>query len=172
VLRFEDGVCWVVRFAVPGRIMNGDEKVHNEVVTMNFIRTQTNIPVPAIINWGLSSDNPLNLGAFIVMEFVEGKPLNEFLEESPRPENSRAILRPDINRRHQEIIYRQIACFLLELSKHDFSRIGSLAHVDGCFAPQSRPLTIKMNEVESHGGVQVGGRQVSCLTTTFTNNRA
>jgi len=69
------------------------------------------------------------------MNFVEGKLLNEFLEESPRLESSRATLRSNIKQQHEDIIYRQIVGFLLELSKHDISRIGSLAHIDGYFVP-------------------------------------
>ncbi|KAE8399978.1 hypothetical protein BDV37DRAFT_258992 [Aspergillus pseudonomiae] len=62
----------MVRFAVPGRVMNGDEKICHEAATMQFIKDKTNIPVPSIIAWGLSDENPLGLGAFIIMEFIEG----------------------------------------------------------------------------------------------------
>jgi len=155
VVGFDDGLQWLVRFAVPGRAMNRDEKVQNEVAVLRFLKEYTSIPVAAVIASGLSAENPLELGPFIIMEFVEGMPLGTFLE-SPRSPSSRPILRPDVKLSELEIIYRQIARIQLELSRHDFSRIGTLVKVDGQYVPQARPLTVKMNEIESHGGVKVG----------------
>ena len=155
-VRFEDGTQWMVRFAVPGRVMKGDEKVSHEVATMQFVKEQTNIPVPSIIAWGLSHENPLGLGPFIIMEFIEGEPLNTILQQHQEAGEIR-ILRPDISDGELAVIYRQIANILLELSAHDFPRIGSLSNAsdtDDCV--RSRPLTLKMNEIESHGGVCIG----------------
>lgn len=67
-IRFNDGLEWLVRFAVPGKVMDGDEKVRREVDTMRFIKANTAIPVPSIIAWGCRSENPLSLGAYIIME--------------------------------------------------------------------------------------------------------
>lgn len=154
-IRFEDGLQWMVRFSVPGRTMNGDEKVPYEVATMQFIKAKTLIPVPSVIAWGISEDNSLGLGAFIIMEFVEGEPLGEILEMHPRPESGQ-ILKTDIHDTDLDIIYRQIANIFLELSKHDFPQIGSLSRTNDTYTISSRPLTLKMNEILCHGGVDVG----------------
>jgi hypothetical protein len=69
-LRFDDSVEWLVRFAVPGRVMDGDEKIIREVATMQLIKERTNIPVPTVHAWGQSKDNILGLGPFIVMDFI------------------------------------------------------------------------------------------------------
>jgi len=156
-VRFEDDIQWMVRFAVPGKVMKGDEKVRREVATMQFIKMETSIPVPSVMAWGTSKENPLGLGAFIIMEFIEGEPLGKILEVLPEPESGQ-ILRSDISDRDLDIIYRQIANILLELSEHDFSQIGSLSRIDNTHScATSRPLTLKLNEIESHGGVFVGG---------------
>ncbi|KAJ5562714.1 hypothetical protein N7461_001475 [Penicillium sp. DV-2018c] len=164
-IKFDDGVQWMVRFAVPGRVMDGDEKTTHEVATMRFVKEKTNIPVPSVIAWGLGHENPLGLGAFIIMDFIEGEPLDVILRQGPGREEARS-LRLDINDEELETIYRQIANFLLDLSAHDFPQIGSLsgnAILDSGI--DSRPLTLKMNEIESHGGVRVGGP----LSETFSS---
>ena len=155
-VQFENGLEWMVPFAVPGRVMNGDEKVRHEIATMQYVRRQTAIPVPSVIAWGLSRDNPLELGAFIIMEFIEGERLDGILQH-PDPE-SRRTLRSDISKGDLENVYRQLANILLELATLDLPRIGSLSAIpahDVCI--DSGPLTLKMNEIESHGGVRVGG---------------
>lgn len=55
----------------------------------------------------MSDDNPLGLGAFIIMEFIEGVSLGKILEEHPEPEHG-PILRSDIDDKDLETIYRQV----------------------------------------------------------------
>lgn len=169
-IKFDDGVQWMVRFAVPGRVMDGDEKITHEAATMRFVKEKTNIPVPTVIAWGLSHENPLGLGAFIIMEFIEGEPLDMILRQGTGPEKAHS-LRLDISDEELETIYRQIANFLLDLSAHNFPQIGSLSrNADSSSCINSRPLTLKMNEIQSHGGVRVGGhisRTFSSATSYF-----
>ena len=156
-IKFDDGVQWMVRFAVPGRVMDSDEKIADEAATTRFVKEMTNIPVPFVIAWGLSHENPLGLGAFIIMEFIEGEPLDMNLRQGTGPEKARS-LRLDISDEELETIYRQIASFLLDLSAYNFPQIGSLSgNADFSSGVASRPLTLKMNEIESHGGVRVDG---------------
>lgn len=152
-IKFDDGVQWMAQFAVSGRVMDGDAKTWHEAATMRFVKEKTNIPVPSVIAWGLSHDNPLGLGAFIIMDFMEGEPLNVILRQDTGPDESHSLRDEEL-----QTIYRQTANILLKLSMHDFPRIGSLSentNFDGGIS--SRPLTLKMNEIESHGGVCVGG---------------
>ncbi|EAW15264.1 phosphotransferase family protein [Aspergillus clavatus NRRL 1] len=130
--------------------MDGDEKIRHEAATMQFVKEKTNIPVPSVIAWGLGHENPLGLGPFIIMEYIEGEPLDTILRQGTGPEEART-LRLDISDEELEIIYRQIANILLELSAHTFPRIDFGSGI------YSRPLTLKMNEIKSHGGVSVGG---------------
>ncbi|RHZ58439.1 hypothetical protein CDV55_105911 [Aspergillus turcosus] len=132
---------------------------------MQFVKEKTNIPVPSVIAWGLGHENPLGLGPFIIMEYIEGEPLDTILRQGTGPEEAHA-LRLDISDEELETLYRQIANILLELSAHDFPRIGSLSrNPDFGSGIYSRPLTLKMNEIKSHGGVRVGGH----ISKTFSS---
>lgn len=159
-VRFNDGVQWMVRLAVPGRVMKGDKKIAREVATMQFVKKETSIPIPSIIAWGLGDQNPLGLGPFIIMEFIEGEPLDTILRQySPPGETS--VLRADIGDTELRVLYRQIANILLDLARHDFPQIGSLSNPsDTSDHITSPPLTLKMNEIESHGGVDTSGMSV------------
>jgi hypothetical protein len=151
---FKDGMEWLVRFAVPGMVMHGNEKLRREVAAMNLVKERTTIPVPKIHAWGLSEQNPLGLGPFIVMDYVHGESLGRLWRESDK----NRVLRANIDERDLRKVFRQIASFYLELSDLKFPCAGSLSirddqsiQVDLC------PLTLKMQEIEAHSGVKVGG---------------
>ena len=162
-LSFDDGEEWLVRFAVPGKVMDGDAKVVREVATMQLIREKTNIPVPAIHGWGQSKDNSLGLGPFIIMNFIRGESLGKLWQEELEGMD---VLKSDICERDLQTVYRQIAGFLLDLSRLEFPQAGSLSSKGNDIIANLGPLTLKMQEIEAHGGVKVGGiihSSISCL---------
>jgi aminoglycoside phosphotransferase (APT) family kinase protein len=122
---FSDGTAWLIRFPRVGNICGkyADEKVAMEVEVMTLIREKTTIPVPQIKAWGLAASNPLGLGPFIIMDFIEGVSLNTLLKD-PNAELDTRLIKEDIN--NSDIEFRQFANFLLQLFKLDFDRIGSL----------------------------------------------
>ncbi|KAF2462601.1 uncharacterized protein BDR25DRAFT_338215 [Lindgomyces ingoldianus] len=137
-VRFKDSVEWLVRFAVPGRVMDGDEKLRREVAVMCLVREKTKIPVP--------------------------KSLGHLWREGPKER----ILRSDISERDLRTVYRQIAGFYLELSKLEFPNVGSLSiRDDQSIHSDLGPPTLKMQEIEAHGGVKVGDNR----STTFPSAR-
>ncbi|KAL4933269.1 uncharacterized protein BDV17DRAFT_279059 [Aspergillus undulatus] len=137
--------------------MKGDQKICHEVAVMQFPKNNTSIPVRSIIAWGLANENPLGIGPFILMEFVEGQPLDEIPVDRSNESEGIRILRSNISNGELEIIYRLVANILLELSAHEFPRIGSLSlTTDTVHEIETRSLTLKINEIESHGGVCVG----------------
>ena len=137
--------------------MDGDEKLRREVAVMRLVREKTNIPVPKVHAWGLSNDNPLGLGAFIVMEYIPGECLGHLWRVGLKER----ILRPDISERDLRTVYRQIAGFYLELSNLEFPHVGSLSiRDDQSIHPDLGPLTLKMQEIEAHGGVRLGGMYI------------
>ena len=165
-VRFEDDVEWMIRFPIPGRAMHPEQKTKQEVATMKFLQEKTSIPIPALVAYGLGSDNHLGLGPFIITEFVEGRPLSELLQVNP-PGPSGKVLRPDIEDSTLDVIYRQIADILIELSRHDFDKIGSLALDEKDDLPWSvgtRPLTLRMNEMERCGNLTMDGRKAIFLS--------
>ncbi|KAH8707664.1 hypothetical protein GQ44DRAFT_777282 [Phaeosphaeriaceae sp. PMI808] len=134
--------------------MNRDEKVLREVTTMRFIKAKTRISVPKVIAWGGSNDNLLKLGPFIIMEFVKGEPLGEYLEDKGSVKEGRSTLRPDVLESNLDVIYHQVARFLLELLKYNFAKIGSLVEMHNQYDSEARPLTVKVNEMEAFEGIQ------------------
>lgn len=58
----------------------------------------------------------------------------------------------DINEAKLDIIYEQIASFMLELSRLEFPRIGAISNVSGEWVVAEPPLTYDMNEVVGFTG--------------------
>ncbi|KAI9148108.1 kinase-like domain protein [Paramyrothecium foliicola] len=129
----------IIRFPAPKKVYESwrDEKVRNEVMAMNYLREETTIPVPRVLDWGTTELSPENLGPFIIMEYVE-----ELI-----------FLDPNIDEVKLDTIYGQLAGYLLELSRLDFPRIGAISKDDptGEWAVTGRPLTYDMNEVATVG---------------------
>lgn len=173
---FEDGTEWAVRFPVAGNVMHPEEKVQREIAVMRFMKERTLVPVPNVIAFGMRADNhDLEMGPFIIEEWIDGVPLSTIVEELPRPSYG-PVLRANISDETLYTIYRQIAKILLELSMHNFDKIGAPALVendDGTTAwlVTSAPMTLKMNEIERGGYVQVGGKNsyTTCFSLTLAN---
>jgi aminoglycoside phosphotransferase (APT) family kinase protein len=75
-VRFEDGSYSLVRFAALGRVKFRKEKVQNEVAIMDYLAQNASIPVPQVLGTGNCWAGP-----YIVMTFVEGKLLSEYLRD-------------------------------------------------------------------------------------------
>ncbi|KAF6790750.1 phosphotransferase enzyme family protein [Colletotrichum sojae] len=108
-----------------------DEKVENEVMVMEYLREHTSLPIPPIRHWGRTEDSPEQLGPFIIMDYI-----------------------PKVDEQKLEVIYEQIAGFMLELWRLDFPRIGAVSKDDasGRWDVTRRPLTSDMNEVVTMAG--------------------
>lgn len=59
------------------------------------------------------------------MDFINGISVSDLLKD-PNAERPTRLIREDISDSDIEVIYRQLANFLLQLFKLDFDRIGSL----------------------------------------------
>ncbi|KAH9211811.1 hypothetical protein DL95DRAFT_464505 [Leptodontidium sp. 2 PMI_412] len=165
-LVFGDGTAWLLRFPRVGRVHDGyaNEKVAMEVAVINLIRNETTIPVPKIHVWGVAAQNPLGLGPFVIVEFIQdGVSLNDLLKD---PNDGTRLLREDLNDEEIEIIYRQFAKFLLQLLKLDFEQIGSLDSPTPGLRFPIRPLTWKVHDILQTGGVDTFGDRNSPFSST------
>ncbi|KAI1774270.1 hypothetical protein F4818DRAFT_452333 [Hypoxylon cercidicola] len=160
VKRGDSGEDVVIRFPSPGSIYEPwrDEKVKNEVMVMKYLCEHTNIPVPCVRHWGLTKDSPQQLGPFIIMDLMEGQDLSDILQQPNENTKEPIILDPDIDEAKLDVIYEQIASFMLELSHLEFPRIGAISKdaTSGQWAVTGRPLTYDMNEVVTLGGYPAG----------------
>jgi aminoglycoside phosphotransferase (APT) family kinase protein len=159
---FADNTAWLVRFPRVGMVSDdhADEEVAMEVAALCLIGNRTSIPVPKVRAWGLAAINPLDLGPFIMMDFVEGVSLSDILR-NPAEWPSR-LMREDISDSDVEFIYRQMANFLLQLFKSDFDQIGSLPlpGAEAASPASRRPLTFKAHSILQNGGVDTFGISV------------
>lgn len=163
---FSDGTKWLVRFPLVGHVSpkHADEKVAMEVEVMKLIGEKTTIPVPEIKHWGPAAENPLGLGPFVMMDFIEGVSLDD-LVTNPEAKQHFRLIREDISDGIIEALYRQFAEILLQLFQLDFSRIGSLPTLKTGFHAPIRPLTFKAHDIQHTGGVNTFGK---ALFISFT----
>ncbi|KAH1515606.1 hypothetical protein KXW39_000824 [Aspergillus fumigatus] len=170
---FDDGTTWLLRLPRASSVSPeyADEKVAMEVEALFLIREKTSIPVPKIYAWGPAEQNELGLGPFILMEFISGVCLNDVFGGG----DSR-LLKEEISETDIAYVYRQMARFMLQLFKIDFSCIGSLPTPKTRLAVPSRPLTWKGHEILRVGGVNVFGEWAHGFTSTrqyfeYVNNQ-
>lgn len=150
-MRFsDDGPDVILRLAKAGVTAFRDEKVMNEVEVMKFLRRNTTIPVPRVIDWGLTADSPGHLGPYIVMNYVEGVHLSDLLQKPNTDAEAPIVLDPDVDNVMLDGVYRQIAGFMLQLYRFEFSSIGAIAqdpNESKTWSATRRPLTYNMNEL-------------------------
>lgn len=121
---------------------------------MNYLSEHTSIPIPRVYYWGCTKESPQQLGPFMIEEFMEGENLGDVLKKSTGDESDPAILDPDIDEAKLNIVYEQIAGFMLELSQLEFSRIGAISKdtVSGEWTVTEPLLTYDMNEIVGFTG--------------------
>ncbi|PGH03336.1 hypothetical protein AJ80_08696 [Polytolypa hystricis UAMH7299] len=151
-MQFEDGFSSILRFASPGRSMFPAEKTRAEVAVMRFIKQNTTIPVPDILDYGMHG--PCDMGPYILMECVDcASNLTAVLRAPGYKRGDRPYLDRNIEEKKLELLYGQVADILLELSRHDFGKIGCLtleAQPNG-WPVVKRPLSMNMNELVQLG---------------------
>jgi hypothetical protein len=120
VITFDDNVKWLARFRLP-RTSSPPREVRDwilrsEAATMTYLQKHTCIPTPKIFDWACESDPGNLLGVdYILMEKLDGRPL-EWLKATPQ---------------QKEKVLQQLADMSLEIEKHPFKAIGSLAFSAG-----------------------------------------
>ncbi|KAJ2992102.1 hypothetical protein NUW58_g2287 [Xylaria curta] len=152
-LEYKDGSSAVMRVPIKGVVPFPDEKVRYEVATMRYVAANTTIPVPHVYHYGTTADNPIGLGPFIIMDYIEHhQNMSRELLDPERAPDQRPILNPDIGEEKLEFLYSQIANILLQLSSLKFPRIGSLVEREGgtSTSVEGRPLIANMNDLVVH----------------------
>lgn len=167
-MKFSDGGSAVIRFTRPGSTMFPEEKIKQEVATMRFIQDNTAIPVPFVLHWGTRDESPLNIGPFIIMEYVNHEmDMIEALNTPGRTRDERPTLNPDVDGALLKNLYGQIAKILLQLSKLEFPLIGALEETEEwSWEVTRRPLSLPMNKLVRVGTLP----QQKLPTTTFDSS--
>lgn len=158
----------IIRLSQPGAVLFPKEKVVNEVATMRFLTDKTSIPIPFIHLSGTKKESPLELSPFMIMDYVEHETkMYDALNVPGCPTDERGILDPAIDEDKLEMLYRQLAGILLQLSTPSLPRIGSLSQIDEfTWEVTCRPLSMNMNELVRLGNLPRS--KLPGLHTTFT----
>lgn len=117
---FDDKVEWLARFRLtwtpspPPHVR--DYVLENEVATLTYLHEHTAISVPAVYDWRreLDPENSFGIG-YILMQKLEGEPVDW----------------GDMNSAQKTKLMEQLVGIYLELEKHPFKKIGSLAFSEG-----------------------------------------
>ncbi|KAM5429677.1 hypothetical protein McanMca71_007105 [Microsporum canis] len=145
-VKFKHGPDVLVRFPALGRSMFRQEKLEDEVAVMEYIANNTSIPIPRVFGHGKSA-----VGPYMIIEFVEGRILSEYLRASQDPKVPSA-LKLDLDLAPLRQAYRGMADILLELSTCRFPAIGGLVQDgSGRFSVGKRAMTFNMNELVGLG---------------------
>ncbi|TVY31983.1 hypothetical protein LOCC1_G008557 [Lachnellula occidentalis] len=144
-IRVEDGPDVLVRRPSISQAQLPEEKTLREAATAKYIQQKTKIPTPRVFCYSDFSD----VGPFIIIERVEHKSsLSHALTTPGIDREITHALDPNISQATLEDLYLKVANIILELSHHQFSRIGSLLEADdGSFSVAGRPITQNINDM-------------------------
>lgn len=97
----------------------------------------------------------------MIIDFVEGVKLSKLLLQPTEDEYEPAVLNPNLDEELLDIVYEQIADYMLQISQLTFPRIGAIsrdgAAKAGVWAVTGRPLTFNMNILATTTGYPVDG---------------
>lgn len=122
---------------------------------MRYIAANTTIPVPKIYHFGTAAENPVGLGPFIIMDYVEHeRTMSDALKDPALEPDESLVLDPTIDEGRLEFLYGQMANIVLQLSTLKFPKIGSLDQDEhGDISVSGRPLIQNMNSLLEFAGV-------------------
>ncbi|KAI0172481.1 hypothetical protein GGR52DRAFT_409180 [Hypoxylon sp. FL1284] len=138
-ITFQDNVKWLARFRL-ANISSPPQEVRDyilasEVASMDFLHRHTSIPSPKVFDWARESDpsNPLGQVGYILMEKMEGRPL-DWQAATPW---------------QKEKIMQQLVDIFLEIEKHPFDLMGSIV-------PSRNPYSVGIQGFAQYATYRIG----------------
>ena len=130
-LTFEDGVSWIVRLRLPQlpsvfgarEAMKAADCMSIEIATMNYIRLNSDIPVPEVFGYDLSVENTVG-APYMFIQYMHGTVAAEL--QQAKECGPGVFGTPEQDRR----FWGQMADHHVKLASLTFDKIGSL-HQDG-----------------------------------------
>lgn len=118
---FSDGASWLFKVpaaGTPDRFSDAHaEALRSEACTMRLLRRETSIPVPEVFAFSDSCSNELG-HPFILMQYIEGRPLYEFWEDERASE--------EFMKKRRIRCLNEIAAAMVQLGKFSFDKAGAL----------------------------------------------
>ncbi|KAK7428332.1 hypothetical protein QQZ08_005229 [Neonectria magnoliae] len=138
-LTFPDGTRWLAKIPVNGTPSHWDAissgALSVEANTMRLLKRETTIPIPAVLDYSATTDNPICC-PYILISFVPGRPLYEVWFGDASPEDTK---------RYRGRALQDIASAMAQLKSFSFdkggfmtfesngnltSEIGPMRHID------------------------------------------
>ncbi|KAH6689067.1 phosphotransferase [Plectosphaerella plurivora] len=134
----------MVRASWPSTVQFPGEKIIYEAATSEYLRRNTNIPIPQVSHYDRESD----VGPILIMSRVEnGGDMTDPLAIQGRDPDLTPALNTDLPERMIRNLWGKMAWVMLDLVKPTLPRIGSLLKVDGAIQVAGRPLTQNMSSM-------------------------
>ncbi|PHH90764.1 hypothetical protein CDD83_2720 [Cordyceps sp. RAO-2017] len=154
-LEFKDGSSAAMRIPCKGIVKFPDEKFDYEVAILRYVAKYTTIPVPKVYHHGPAAENPLGLGPFMIMDYIDhDRTMSHALNDPLLASDAPHALNNDIDEERLKLLYGQMANILLQLSTLSFSQIGSLVEEkEGQISVSGRPLIQNMNSLVEFASV-------------------
>jgi hypothetical protein len=92
------------------------------------------------------------------MDYVDGTRLSTILKQPTEHDQEDVVLNTDIDNTTLDIVYDQIANYMVQLSELDFTGIGAISEdpASNTWSVTGRPLTYNMNELATVSGYPIG----------------
>lgn len=115
-VKFADGVKWMLKvpaIGTPDQFGENDaEALRSEALTMIMLRRETTIPIPEVFSYDNTCKNKLKV-PFILMEFIEGRPLDDVWHDKESPK--------EVVQARRTRCLQDIAAAYLQLGKYTFN---------------------------------------------------
>lgn len=133
-LIFNNGLCWLAKIPINGTATKWDElsadSLASEAKTMHLLKRETTIPLPDVLDFSPTTENPLRC-PYIIMTFISGMPLYDVWFGERNGASS------DATRLRRTRALEDIASAMVQLEKFSFSTGGRLL-----FGEDERPSGI------------------------------
>ncbi|KAM3548685.1 hypothetical protein MY1884_009073 [Beauveria asiatica] len=129
-IQFDDGVEWVVRLRMPPMLGEGSGMasppsresmildIQSELATMEFVRQNTDIPIPRVYAYNLNAQNAVGC-PFSIIEYVDGNTAEEVSRNYPGEHEG-------IPAQFEEKFWRHVAKIMIQLASIRLPKIGSI----------------------------------------------
>ncbi|CAH0016910.1 unnamed protein product [Clonostachys rhizophaga] len=147
LLTFADGIEWVFRVPHTGRSQlkrwTASRLIVSEVATLVFVKAHTRIPVPEVYAYEANWTNEIGV-PFMLMSKAPGRRLSAYgwVDHASQSKIPAAKRLRDISDNGKIKVMHQLGALSSELSRHRFSKIGSLVQdrsgyysIEQCLAP-------------------------------------
>lgn len=135
----------LIRLPCPDQAVFPEEKLLAEAATASYLRQHTQLPIPEVFHYGISSE----IGPFIIMQDLGSRrDMDDALQRHREDTNESPVLNPDISESKLSRLYSQMARCVLQLVQPTFPLIGALIETSPMsYCITERPTTLNMNNM-------------------------